>query len=40
MRNDHHSQNIASLIGSAAIVALLITLAYHFPDALSALAHQ
>ena len=42
MRNDHHhhTQNVASLIGSAAVIALLIALAYHFPDAIIALAHQ
>ena len=40
MRNDHHTQNVASLIGSAAVIALLIILAYHFPDALIALAHK
>tara|TARA_Y100001001_G_scaffold27328_1_gene22869 strand:+ start:1270 stop:1386 length:117 start_codon:yes stop_codon:yes gene_type:complete len=36
----HHAQNIASLAGSAALIALLIILAYQFPDALSALAHK
>lgn len=38
MHTNHRTQNLASLAGSALLIALLITCAYHFPDALIALA--
>ncbi|WOD12765.1 hypothetical protein RPW65_07960 [Pseudomonas sp. NyZ704] len=40
MQTNHRTQDLATLAGSAAVIALLIILAYHFPDALIALAHQ
>lgn len=40
MQINHRTENILTLAGSAALIALLIILAYQFPDALSALAHK
>ncbi|MEH6566934.1 MAG: hypothetical protein V7756_16535 [Halopseudomonas sp.] len=40
MQHDHRNQNIASLAGSALLMALLITLGYYVPDGLIALAHK
>ena len=39
MQINHRTENLATLAGSALIIALLITLAYHCPDAITALAH-
>lgn len=39
-KRSHHVEDIATLAGSAVLIALLIVLAYLCPDALSALAHK
>jgi len=40
MQPNHRTQNLASLAGSALLIALLITLGYYVPDAVVALAHN
>lgn len=40
MQTNHRTQDLATLAVSAALIALLITLAYHFPDAIIALANK
>ncbi|KKO04019.1 hypothetical protein LCGC14_0089130 [marine sediment metagenome] len=40
MQPNHRTQNLASLAGSALLMALLITLGYYVPDGLIALAHK